>query len=284
MTKTCLITGATSGIGKAALLELARKDYRLYFVGRDKERSLRTEQEILSLNSNVPVKFFLCDLSSRKEVLSLASKVKEELNQIDVLVNNAGAIFMNNEKSEDGIEMTMALNHFGYFWLTNELIDLLKVSPQGRIVNVSSRAHVRVRTKDAESIFDTTDFLGYFTYGKSKLANLLFTFELARRLKDSSITVNAMHPGLVATRFASNNGVIGYPFKLLTGMLGMSAEEGARTIVYLADSPSVDNVTGKYFVRDQIVEPSSTAKNEELAAEFWRLSERKTSEIASLSK
>ena len=277
MKKTCLITGATSGIGKAAILSLARKDYRLLFIGRDQERVKQTLSEIEDLNGEA--EYFLCDLSSRKDILATTEKIKSRLDRLDILINNAGAIFMKPEMSVDGIEMTFALNHFGYFWLTMELLELIRESERARIINVSSNAHKRVFSRNLDGFFDSFDFFGYFNYGKSKLANLWFTFELARRLKNSAITVNTMHPGLVATRFAANNGVMGVPFKILTDSFGLTADEGASTIIYLADSQEVNGITGKYFVREKVANPSSLSLDEELAGRFFAISEEMTAAL-----
>ena len=281
MSKICIITGATSGIGKAAALRLAVSPgtKKLYLIGRSKERCEQTVSEIRELNKDVPVKYLLCDLSSRKEILKLAQDLKQELNRVDLLINNAGGVFVKDEYSVDNLEMTWALNHFNYFWLTLALLDLLKAAKEARIVNVSSAAHLRARMKSVEGIFEVKGLWGYVTYGNTKLANLWFTFELARRLKDTAITVNALHPGLVATRFSSNNGVFGLPFKILTSTFGKTEEEGARTIVYLAESEEVRGVSGGYFVDEKKVQPSKLSMNEKLARDFWVLSEKKTEEI-----
>ena len=271
--KVCLITGATSGIGRAAARELARRGYHLILIGRSEERCIATVAELASVAPENPVEYYLADLSSYQSVQELGAQLRSQVDHIDILVNNAGAVFMKEERSADNIEMTWALNHFGYVWLTEALLPLIEKSPcaHPRIINVSSAAHKRAWIKTLDGVFERKGLMGYFTYGETKLANLWFTFELARRLAPR-IKVNALHPGFVATRFAGNNGLVGLPLSILTMIFGISPEEGAKTIVHLVDSPSVEDVTGAYFVREKEVLPSALARDEKLAHEFFELS------------
>jgi len=215
------------------------------------------------------------DLSSQQEVRQLARQFHERYSRLDVLVNNAGGLWMKRQTTVDGLEMTWAVNHLAYFLLTQLLLDVLKASAPARIINVSSRAHQR-----ANLLFD--DLLGERRYGgwnaycRSKLANLLFTYELARRLQGTGVTVNALHPGFVATGFAGNNGWLGRLFQSLARWTAISPEEGAQTILYLATAPEVANVSGKYFVQKRAVSSSAASSDEAAARRLWQVSLEQT--------
>ena len=273
--RVCLITGATSGIGKAAALQLAQLGATVVMVGRNPQRTAAAIQEIRQQSGNGQVESMLADLSSQEEIRRLAEDFKARYQRLDVMVNNAGALMLSRQKSADGIEMTFALNHLNYFLLTNLLLDTLKSSGPARIVNVSSDSH-----QDAHLDFDDLqlerNYGGYKAYGRSKLANLLFTYELARRLQGSNVTVNALHPGLVATKFMANNGLRGRVFNLFVRLVGRSASRGARPITYLASSPEVEGVSGKYFVEDGLVQSSPASYDTDAALKLWRTSEELT--------
>ena len=206
--KVCLITGATSGIGKAAALELARRGATLALVGRNQWRCERTVREITEKTGNTSVEYFLADLAYQDHVRNLAQEFQSRHQKLDVLLNNAGAIVLTRQRTADGIELTFALNHLGYFLLTCLLLDTLKASAPARIVNVSSDAHQRA-ILELDDLQCQREYRGFWAYARSKLANLLFTYELDRRLGGTGVTVNTLHPGLVATNFLSNNGLIG---------------------------------------------------------------------------
>lgn len=276
--RRCLVTGATAGIGEVTAIELARQGADVVIVGRNETRCKNTLSRMIAVGVGGDLGYLVADLSSRKSVVELARQYRENFDRLDVLINNAGAVFFKDERSADSVEMTWALNHFGYFWLTVELLDLIKKSAPSRIINVSSDAHRRSRIVK-NNVIDMENKIPYFTYGNSKLANLLFTFELSRRLAGSGVTANAMHPGLVATNFGANNGIPGRVFNLATCLFGMSCEAGARTIIYLATSPDVVNITGKYFVKEKIVASSAVSRDEVLARRLWQESESKTAEI-----
>lgn len=266
-------------------MQLCKLGYELILVGRDEQRCRETESQLRSINPEARVQYFVADLSSRKEVLELANSIKSKVSDLDVLVNNAGAVFVDKHTSADGIEMTMALNHFGYYWLTMELLDLLRKSNNARIINVSSAAHKRAQIKDIDSIENSFDLLGYMAYGNSKLANLWFTFELSKQLELDGITVNALHPGLVATRFGKNNGLMGIPLQILMSFLGISSEQGAKTIVHLVDSPELEGKTNGYYFKCKLIESSKLSRNEMLSKMFFEFSQSKTQEIdAGLAK
>ena len=196
--------------------------------------------------------------------------------RLDVLVNNAGAAFLSRRRSIDGIEMTFALNHLGYFLLTTLLLDLLKRSSPARIVNVASAAHSSAGNFRLEDLPSPERGSSLRAYGRSKLCNILFTYELARRLGGSGVTVNALHPGLVRTNIARNNGLLGRMVNLLIGARGVNAAKGAETVVYLAASQEVEGLTGKYFTDRRAVPSSALSYDDGLASALWKLSERLT--------
>ncbi len=274
--KTVLITGGSDGIGYAAARELARMGGAVMIVGRNAEKTAAAVDRIIGETGNPAVSFLLADLSSQEEVRRLAEQVKEQEPRLDVLVNNAGAIFFSNRRSADGIEMTFALNHLGYFLLTTLLLDLLKSSAPSRIVNVSSSSHFSAGSFRLEDLPRPGSDRGYRAYGRSKLCNILFTYELARRLEGSGVTTNALHPGLVRTRIARNNGLLGRVVNFMIGVRGVSVRKGAETLVHLAASPEVKGVSGKFFVDCRAVPSSDLSYDAGLASDLWALSERLT--------
>ena len=226
--KICLITGGTNGIGKSTAQELARMGATVVIVGRNAQKTAQVVEEIRAASGNKNVDSLLADLSSQQEVRRLADEFKSKYAQLHVLLNNAGAVFMQRQLSVDGIEMTFALNHLAYFLLTNLLLDTLKASAPARIINVSSDAHARGKIE-----FDNLQGERSYSsgaYGNSKLANILFTMELARRLEGTGVTVNALHPGFVATGFGKNNP--GFLMKIIRAavpLIARSPEKGAET-------------------------------------------------------
>ena len=278
--KTCLITGGSDGIGYVAARELARLGAQVFIVGRNAFKTKDAVDRIRDETGNREVCYLLADLSSQGDVRRLADQVKEQIPRLDVLLNNAGAIFLSNRSSVDGIEMTFALNHLGYFLLTTLLLDLLKDSAPARIVNVSSSSHGSPGEFQLEDLPQPGKSGGYRAYGRSKLCNLWFTYELARRLEGSAVAVNALHPGLVRTNIARNNGVLGRVVNFFIGARGVDAARGAETLTYLAASPEVEGITGKYFVDCRAVASSSLSYNTGLASGLWEMSERLTAERA----
>ena len=274
--KTCLITGGSDGIGYAAARELARLGAKVVIVGRNAAKTDDAVRRITAETGNPAVDRLLADLSSQREVRRLAAEALERLPRLDVLLNNAGAIFLSNRRSVDGLEMTFALNHIGYFLLTTLLLDRLRQSAPSRIINVSSSSHGSPGRFRLEDLPKPGSNRGYRAYGRSKLCNILFTYELARRLEGEDITVNALHPGLVQTNIARNNGLLGRVVNFFIGARGMDADKGAETLVYLASSPQVEGVTGRFFVDCRAVPSSALSYDTELAARLWDMSESLT--------
>jgi len=269
--KTILITGASAGIGLQSAIGLAKSGAKIVMVGRDAQRTSQAVEFVKSQTGNQSVSYLLADLSSLRDVRRLAQKFKEIYDRLDVLLNNAGAIFLWRKVSVDGYEMTLALNHLNYFLLTDLLLDMLKAAPSARIVNVASRAHYRghVNFDDLQS---QHGYNGMQVYSMSKLMNVLFTYELARRLQSTNVTTNCLHPGFVASNFAANNG-----WFVRLGMMFMSGrisvEDGAKCPIYLASSPEVEGVSGKYFNYDlKETRSSEESYDQDVAKRLWDVS------------
>lgn len=274
--KVVLITGATNGIGKVTAIELARQGATVVIVGRSADKTLATVKEIQQATGHQQqVDYLLADLSSMAQVRRLAADFKKKYSRLDVLVNNAGATFTTRQETVDGYEMTFATNHLAYFLLTTQLLDLLKASAPSRIVNVSSDAHT-IGKIDFDDLHANKSFgmMGFAAYGNSKLANILFTYELARRLEGTGVTVNVLHPGFVATGFGRNNvGFFRGALQLFQRIGGLSPEKGAETIIYLASSPEVEGITGKYWYKRKPLASSTASYNVETARRLWEISE-----------
>lgn len=276
--KIVIVTGTNSGIGKIAARELAQKGATVVMVCRSQERGAAALQDVKQAIPSANVHLMLCDLSSQASIHEFTALFKAKFDRLDVLLNNAGAMFTSRKTSIDGIELTFALNHLGYYQLTLELLDLLKASSPARIVNVASIAH-KGNTFNFDDYQRSEKYTrtGFKEYGESKLANIMFTYALARRLEGTGVTVNALHPGFVYTGFGSNNG--GW-LKLLMNSFGrlvaITPEKGAQTSIYLASSAEVAGVTGKYF--DNKKAKKSTKQSHDLAAQqrLWTLSEEIT--------
>jgi NAD(P)-dependent dehydrogenase (short-subunit alcohol dehydrogenase family) len=240
-------------------------------VGRNAQKTSQVVEEIRAASGNTTVDSLLADLSSQQDVRRLAHEFKSKYSQLHVLLNNAGAAFMQRQLSVDGIEMTFALNHLAPFLLTNLLLDTIKASAPARIINVSSGAHTSGKIE-----FDNLQGergKNSRAYGNSKLANILFTVELARRLEGTGVTVNALHPGLVATGFGKNNGkFIATLIGIFVPLVARSPENGAGTSIYLASSPSVEGTTGKYFVDSHVAPPAPQATDMAVARKLWDVS------------
>ena len=271
--KICLITGATSGIGKATTLKLAEHSTSIILLSRNEKKGENICEHI-SKTKNAQAKFYKADISSMKEVRNVSERIKTDFDHIDVLINNAGARFDKYFKNDEGIELTFGTNHLGHFLLTLSLIELLKRSEQGRIINISSPAHSRA-TEDIDDIIAPDNYDRRLAYGRSKLANLYFTYELSDRLKNSNITVNAVDPGGVATNFSRNNGLYAWAKHYLSYILQrklITPQKAAETIVYLASSEDVTTISGKYFFEKKAISSSPTSYSKETALKLWQLS------------
>jgi NAD(P)-dependent dehydrogenase (short-subunit alcohol dehydrogenase family) len=259
--KICLVTGATDGVGKVTARELARAGATVVGVGRNPEKIKTVLAEIGDTPGSL--EFLTADLSSQAEVRALAEAFKRKYDRLHVLVNNAGALFTRYHESVDGIEMTFALNHLSYFLLTNLLLDTIRASVPARIINVSSSAH-EGNTINFDDLNHQRHYREWTAYGASKLANILFTYELARRLADKGVTVNAVHPGFVNTNFQRAAGL---------NMRGpLTPEEGADTQIWLAQSSEVEGITGKYFVRRHDTRSSNISYDQAVARRLWEVS------------
>jgi NAD(P)-dependent dehydrogenase (short-subunit alcohol dehydrogenase family) len=270
--KVCLVTGGTNGIGKATAQALAQMGATVVIVGRDAQKVAQVGKEIREASGNQNVDWLLADLSSQQDIRRLVTEFKSKYSQLHVLINNAGGTFMTRQLSVDGIEMTFALNHLAYYLLTNLLLDTIKASTPARIINVSSDAHSGGKI-EFDNLQGERSYSGIGPYGNSKLANILFTNELARRLEGTGVTVNALHPGLVSTGFGKNNpGLIMKIMGVIIPLIARSPEKGAATSIYLVSSPAVQNITGKYFVDCKVIQPASQAIDMVVARKLWDVS------------
>ncbi|TDE14458.1 SDR family oxidoreductase [Dyadobacter psychrotolerans] len=268
--KTALITGPTSGIGYVTAIELAKKGYDLILVARSEAKARLVQEEI---SGRVKADFVGCDLSDITSVKDAVQEIKSRYDKIDVLINNAGQIFQHKQFSPDGIELTFATNHIGPFVLTTGLIDLLKSADKARIVNVASEAHF-FAFYDIRKLVDPPVYQDLIVYGRSKLANILFSNELAERLESFGITSNAVHPGTVASNFAADGtGITAAFMKLLRPFL-KTTSQGAETSIFAASSPFAEGISGKYLVNCKPGRTSGAAKNRKLGQELWEFSER----------
>ena len=273
--KVVLITGGTSGIGKAAATALAGMGATVVITGRNEERGKRALQEIREESGNDGVELILADLTVQDEVRRLAEELRERHNQLEVLVNNAGLVLSERTETPDGIETQLAINHLAPFLLTNLLLDLLKESAPSRIVTVSSDAH-RWAKIDLDDLQSRKRYRGMQVYGKTKLANIMFTYELAERLEGTGVTANCMHPGGVNTNFGNNQGgPMNLLFRLFKPFM-RSPEQGADTLIYLSSSPEVEGMTGKYLADRKVKAASDAAYDETTRKRLWEASEELT--------
>ncbi|HEY6284708.1 MAG TPA: SDR family oxidoreductase [Ktedonobacteraceae bacterium] len=268
--KVCIVTGANSGIGKATALGLAQMGATVVMVCRNQVKGEEAQNEIKEKSGNDAVELMLADLSSQESIRQLAENFQQHYQQLNVLINNAGGVNLSRRETVDGLEMTIAVNYLAPFLLTNLLLEKLKASAPARIVNVSSESHQSgyIKMDDLEL---EKGYRLMRAYGQSKLALVLFTYELARRLQGTGVTANCLHPGFVATNIGQNGvGSVGRSIvKLIFSRLGISSEEGAKTSIYLASSTEIEGVTGKYFAKSIPVRSAPISYDESLQHQLW---------------
>jgi NAD(P)-dependent dehydrogenase (short-subunit alcohol dehydrogenase family) len=270
--KRVVLTGASRGIGRETALALGRLGADLSFVVRDPERGGVVADEVRALGAGGEAEVFIADLSSMADVRRVGAEILAKHARIDVLVNNAGAILMDRQTTKDGYEATFATNHLAYFLLTKVLLGAIKKAPAGRIINVASEAHHR-GTMSFDDLMGEKKYGGWPAYSMSKLANILFTNELARHLEGTTVTSNALHPGVIASGFGRNNtGIVGFLAKVAAPFLA-SSENGAKTTVFLATDAAVSAVSGKYFDKSKPKTPSREARDPSVAKRLWDVSE-----------
>ncbi len=271
--KVCIVTGANAGIGKATALGLAKRGAIVVMVCRSQRRGEAALAQIKQESGNEAVSLLLADLASQASIRQLAASFKARYHALHVLINNAGIIPRRRTVTADGLETQFAVNHLAYFLLTNLLLDVLQASAPARIINVSSAVHhgASIPFDDLQS---EKSYRPYTVYTQTKLANILFTYELARRLAGTRVSVNCLHPGVIATNLLSD--AMGMPrgLRFTTRAVGASPEEGARTSLYLATSPEVEGVSGKYFVNNGEAQSSPMSYEEGVARRLWEVSAR----------
>jgi NAD(P)-dependent dehydrogenase (short-subunit alcohol dehydrogenase family) len=269
--KVVVVTGATSGIGEVAADRLAQKGARIVFVARDRERGEATRKHFRAIAGQSDHTVHYADLTKLSEQKRVGQEIADSEPQIDVLINNAGAMFGARQVTEDGLEKTFALNHMSYFTVTNILLDRLKATPGARIVSTASGAHTgnKLNFDDLQS---EKSYSSFAVYGRSKLMNILFTRELAKRLAGTGVTANCLHPGFVGTRFGDESGGLMSWLIKLGKNFALTPEQGAETIIYLASSDDVVGKSGGYYDKKQLTTPSRAAQNDADAKRLWDIS------------
>ncbi len=273
--RICLVTGATGGMGVVIARELAAQEATVVLVGRDAHKGAAVQREIAQATGNTAVDLLLADLSSQQEIHRLVEEFRRRYGRLHVLVNNAGAHIQERHLSPDGLEMNLAVNHLASFLLTDLLLDTLRAGAPARIVNVASNS--MTKTIDLDDLQSERTFVPFAVYGQAKLAMVLCTYALARRLAGTGITVNALHPGITATKIIGDVAPpLARPFLGVIKRFLQTPEQGARTALYLATSPAVDGVSGRYFVREQETRSVPMSYNVALQERMWAISARLT--------
>jgi NAD(P)-dependent dehydrogenase (short-subunit alcohol dehydrogenase family) len=269
--KICLVTGGTAGIGLVTARSLAEQGAQVIVVGRDRARGEAVAAALGEGRSGGTITYVAADLSKQAEVRRLAGELGDSIPHLNVLVNNAGAMFGRRTLSADGIEMTLALNHLAYFLTAHELLPLLRAAPRARVVNVASRAHRGVNLH-LDDLQHERRYNGWIAYKRSKLANLLFTYELARRLDGTGVTTNALHPGFVATDIGVANGLLAGIVWRVVSLAAIPPKQGAKTSIHLASAPEVEGISGQYFVKGHPERSSDVSYDREAAKRLWDIS------------
>ena len=268
--KSCLVTGATAGIGLRTAAGLAAMGAHVILVGRNEQKVARVAADLKTRGAD-RIDSHVADLSRHADVRRLAQEVEERYERLDVLVNNVGALYRRRQESVDGIELTFALNHLAPYLLTNLLLDCLRANGPARIVTVSSAAH-KGQTLEFDDLECKKKYNWRQAYGRSKLANVMFTYELARRIEGTGVTANALHPGFVASKFGHNNGLFIKSLIRFSQLFAISEEKGARTSLYLAGSPDVEGESGKYYAECAAAHSSSVSRDEQAQRRLWDIS------------
>jgi NAD(P)-dependent dehydrogenase (short-subunit alcohol dehydrogenase family) len=271
--KVVVITGATSGIGSVAAEKLARMGARMVLIARDRSRGEATLQQLRAAGPAAAHSVYYANLSAISEMKRVAAEIAAAEPRIDVLINNAGALYSSRQLTEDGLEKTFATNHMSYFVVTLGLADCLRATPGARVVNTSSEAHKSGRL-DLDDLQSAKNYRGFPVYGLSKLLNILFTRELAKRWRDTGVTANSLHPGFVSTRFGDQSGGTFQRLIGLAKLFAISPEKGAETIIYLASSEEVSNHSGEYFYKCRPLNPNKAAQDDDAARRLWEESTR----------
>lgn len=278
--RTVIVTGGNNGIGLETAVGLTRLGAHVVITARNQAKGEAALADIKNRSESDNVELMLADFASLASIRGFVEKFKMNHDRLDVLVNNAGGINTSRSETLDGFETSFGVNHLGYFLVTNLLLDRLKASAPARVVSVSSGAHLRSKGMNFDDLNAEQSYSGMGAYGKSKLANVLFTYELARRLEGSGVTANCLHPGVVRSGFGQNNGglmaLVFKSFYTLLTPLTKSSSQGAETSIYLASSPDVEGVTGKYFADSKETRSSPASHDEEAAKRLWEISEQMT--------
>ena len=282
--KSALISGATSGIGKETAIALAKMGAHVCLIGRNPEKTESLVKAIIKGHPEAKISCLLADLSSQNEIHKLADHFKAEHASLDILVNNAGALLAKRDESVDGFEYTWALNHLNYFLLTTLLQDQLRAAPAARVVSVASAAHMRGRMHwDDLQLKDSYSYAGWTAYCQSKLANILFTRELAQKFAGTQVKANCVHPGFVNTGFAKNNGSLWQTMMWLSRPFQRNVGGGADTVIWAASSPEAEALDGAYLVNRRVRRPTKAGRNDDDAARLWGMSEEMTQTVGAWS-